>query len=139
CENEKCPIQCPILECKRMCQSDDHFHEYSENQVINHFCGKEHQCREICEGSGICKILSEPQKREEICQGNLDKPATSAKYIQLGERLMCCKKIPPNKFRHEGAHTHSQDNNVVHFCDAKCQFCEYYVGSYSPTYGVFNL
>ncbi|CAG8553477.1 11111_t:CDS:10 [Acaulospora morrowiae] len=87
---------------------------------------KEHQCHETCEGPGICRILTEPQKREEICQGNLDKLAISAKYIQLGERLLCCKKIPPNMFRHEGTHSHSLDNYIVHFCDVKCQFCEYY-------------
>ncbi|CAB5351414.1 unnamed protein product [Rhizophagus irregularis] len=32
------------------------------------------------------------------------------------------KKIPPNKFEHDGLHIHDD----FHFCDVKCPFCEYY-------------
>ncbi len=36
CENETCPIQCPIPDCQRKCQNNNHFHsEISKN----HFCG----------------------------------------------------------------------------------------------------
>jgi hypothetical protein len=38
CENETCPIQCPIPNCQRRCQSNDHFHSYSDFEV-DHFCG----------------------------------------------------------------------------------------------------
>ena len=38
CENETCPIQCPIPDCQRRCQSNNHFHSYSNSQV-DHFCG----------------------------------------------------------------------------------------------------
>ncbi len=38
CENDTCPIQCPIPDCQRKCQSDNHFHSYSNLQV-DHFCG----------------------------------------------------------------------------------------------------
>ncbi len=38
CENDTCPIQCSISDCQRRCQSNDHFHSYSNSQV-NHLCG----------------------------------------------------------------------------------------------------
>ncbi|CAG8518802.1 6940_t:CDS:10, partial [Acaulospora morrowiae] len=102
CENETCPIQCPIPE-------------------------QEHQCLEYCEEPGICRVLTEPQRQEETYQGKVSETViTFTKYIQLSERSRCYKKIPPNKFKHEGRHSHSQDINSFHFCDAKCQYCEYY-------------
>jgi hypothetical protein len=39
CENPSCPVQCPIPNCKEKCQSDDHFHAFSDLQQVNHFCG----------------------------------------------------------------------------------------------------
>ena len=36
CENETCPIQCPMPDCQRRCQSDDHFHSESK---VDHLCG----------------------------------------------------------------------------------------------------
>ncbi|CAI2201431.1 7312_t:CDS:2, partial [Funneliformis geosporum] len=107
CENELCPIQCPIPNCRKKCQSNDHFH--SDSQV------NEHQCRELCEESGICKITTEPMEGSRVA---------FTKYIQLGERLRCNKKIPPNNFKHDGGHIHEEGG--FHFCDAKCRFCEYF-------------
>ncbi|CAG8491773.1 7035_t:CDS:10 [Funneliformis caledonium] len=111
CENETCPIQCPIKDCQRRCQSNDHFHALSG---VNHFCGNEHKCLEDCEQPGICKVHIEPQKQEEIYQGLVQD--TSIAFTK------CSKKIPPNEFKHDGPHIH--DN--FHFCDVKCPFCEYY-------------
>ncbi|CAB4476805.1 unnamed protein product [Rhizophagus irregularis] len=68
CENTICPIQCPIPNCKERCQSDDHFHAFSDLQV-NHFCGNEHQCRELCEDNGICQVVTKPKEQEEIYRG----------------------------------------------------------------------
>ncbi|PKY22475.1 hypothetical protein RhiirB3_503321, partial [Rhizophagus irregularis] len=124
CENTICPIQCPIPYCKKRCQSDDHFHAFSDLQV-NHFCGNEHQCREYCEEYGICQIVTEPKKQEETYKGLVKETSiTFTKYIQLSERLECNKKIPPNEFKHTGNHTHN--DNGFHYCDTKCPFCEYY-------------
>ncbi|PKY59605.1 hypothetical protein RhiirA4_550417 [Rhizophagus irregularis] len=124
CENTICPIQCPIPNCKERCQSDDHFHAFSDLQV-NHFCGNEHQCRELCEDNGICQVVTKPKEQEEIYEGLVEETSiTFTKYIQLSERLKCNKKIPPNEFKHTGKHTHKE--NGFHYCDAKCQFCEYY-------------
>ncbi|PKC68809.1 hypothetical protein RhiirA1_440393 [Rhizophagus irregularis] len=122
CENTICPIQCPIPNCKERCQSDDHFHAFSE---VNHFCGNEHQCRELCEDKGICQVVTEPKEQEETYKGLVEETSiTFTKYIQLSERLKCNKKIPPNEFKHTGKHTHKE--NGFHYCDTKCQFCEYY-------------
>jgi len=115
CENETCPIQCSIPNCQRRCQSNDHFHSYSDFLQVDHFCGNEHQCHELCEDDGICKIIIEPKKQFQ---------GTFTKYIQLSERLRCSKKIPPNEFKHTGKHTHKEDG--FHFCEAQCQFCGYF-------------
>ncbi|CAJ0762989.1 13890_t:CDS:10 [Entrophospora sp. SA101] len=124
CENETCPIECPISDCRNRCQSNNHFHAYSEF-TVNHFCGNDHQCLEECEEPGICKISTEPKKEEATYKGLIKETSISFfKYIQQSERMRCNKRIPPNSFKHEG--THSHDENGVHFCDKKCQFCEYY-------------
>ncbi|CAB4409772.1 unnamed protein product [Rhizophagus irregularis] len=115
CENRTCPIQCSILNCQRKCQSNDHFHSYSGFLYVDHFCGNEHHCHELCENDGICKVVIEPKKQ-------LQEPFT--KYIQLSERLRCSKKIPPNESKHIGKHTHNE--NGFHFCEAQCQFCGYF-------------
>ncbi|GBB87958.1 hypothetical protein RclHR1_14460001 [Rhizophagus clarus] len=120
CENDSCPIQCPIKDCQRKCPINDHFHAFSD-LIVDHFCGNEHQCLNECEQPGICKVHVEPQKQEEVYKGKIQE-FTFTKYIQLSEKLKCSKKIPPNKFEHEGPHIH--DN--FHYCDVKCPFCEYY-------------
>ncbi|CAI2191699.1 11574_t:CDS:10, partial [Funneliformis geosporum] len=132
CENETCPIQCPILDCQRKCQSNKHFHCNTHMQV-DHFCGNEHQCRELCEEAGICKVIIEPKKQEheEVYKGKVEGTSiTSTKYIQSSERLRCNKRIPPNEFKHAGKHTHNARDDLTqdgfHFCDVKCQFCEYF-------------
>nr|CAG8522177.1 4868_t:CDS:10 [Entrophospora candida] len=125
CENETCPIECPISDCRNRCQSNNHFHAYSSESTVNHFCGNDHQCLEECEEPGICKILTEPKKEEATYKVLIKESSISFfKYIQQSERMRCVKRIPPNSFKHEGIHSHNE--NGVHFCDKKCQFCEYY-------------
>ncbi|CAG8442852.1 12656_t:CDS:10 [Acaulospora colombiana] len=58
CENEVCPIECPIANCRERCESNDHFHALKKDMI--HFCGNEHQCPKECEENGICKIVTEP-------------------------------------------------------------------------------
>ncbi|CAJ0860021.1 15726_t:CDS:10, partial [Entrophospora sp. SA101] len=122
CENETCPIECPISDCQKRCQSNNHFHAYTE-LAVNHFCGNEHQCFKKCQEPGICKILTEPKKEEATYNGLIKETSISFfKYIQQSERMRCNKRIPPNSFEHEGTHSHDGS----HFCDKKCQFCTYY-------------
>ncbi|CAG8734000.1 16953_t:CDS:10, partial [Gigaspora margarita] len=67
CENDSaCPIQCPIPDCQRRCQSTDHFHALKSQQI--HFCGNEHQCQEDCQELGVCRVLTEPRKQDEVYQ-----------------------------------------------------------------------
>ncbi|CAI2192234.1 4778_t:CDS:10, partial [Funneliformis geosporum] len=66
CKNETYPIQCPILDCQRKCQSNNHFHS---NSQVDHFCGNEHQCHELYEETGICKVKLEPRKQEDVYDG----------------------------------------------------------------------
>ncbi|GES77127.1 hypothetical protein GLOIN_2v1781563 [Rhizophagus clarus] len=115
CESETCPIQCLIPNCKRKCQSNDHFHSYSGFLQVDHFCGDEHQCHELCEDDGVCKVVIEPKKQPQ---------ETFIKYIRLSEKLRCSKKIPPNESKHIGRHTHNE--NEFHSCEAQCQFCGYF-------------
>ncbi|CAG8493935.1 13962_t:CDS:10 [Dentiscutata erythropus] len=126
CENETCPIPCPMKDCQRRCKSDDHFHAYSGISV-NHFCGNEHQCQESCEDPGLCKVQTEPKKQEEVYKGLVENTSiTFIKYIQVSERLQCSRKIPPGSFSHTGKHSHDPNGEGVHYCDKKCSFCEYY-------------
>ncbi|RHZ44791.1 hypothetical protein Glove_709g38 [Diversispora epigaea] len=124
CENNSaCPIQCPIPDCQRRCQSDDHFHAFSE-PMVNHFCGQEHQCQKDCEEPGVCKVQVEPKKQEDVYQGLVSR-ITFIRHIQVKEILKCKIKIPPNSFEHDGKHSHDE-NSSVHFCDVQCKYCEYY-------------
>ncbi|CAG8502820.1 32032_t:CDS:10, partial [Racocetra persica] len=122
CEIGTCPIQCPVNGCQWHCKSKDHFHALSD-PAVNHFCGKEHQCKELCKEPGVCRIQLEPKKQEETYQGLVkDTSITFTKYIQISESLPCSKKIPPDSFKHAGIHSHGG----MHYCDVKCKFCEYY-------------
>ncbi|CAG8434680.1 7782_t:CDS:10 [Diversispora eburnea] len=109
CENDSaCPIQCPIPDCPRRCESNDHFHAFSE-LLVNHF---------YCEEPGVCKVLVEPKKQEDAYQG-LVSTFTFIRHTQVSERLKCKIKIPPNSFEHAGKHSHDE-NTSVHCCDVQC-------------------
>ncbi|KAG2738992.1 hypothetical protein P692DRAFT_20882111 [Suillus brevipes Sb2] len=49
-----------------------------------------------------------------------------SQYSQVAKRLRCTKTIPPGLVAHEGQHSHSLDQRVVHFCRSKCDHCGYY-------------
>ncbi|CAG8501198.1 7794_t:CDS:10 [Ambispora gerdemannii] len=144
CENEVCPIECPIATCRRRCESRKHFHAFEEN--VEHFCGEEHQCPNECEELGICKIFTEPTAivKEEAEYVNQFGSFMFTKYSQNAQRLPCCIKIPPYEFKHEGKHVHVHEKmhkcdatcpedwgehvkkHNIHFCDVKCPHCAYY-------------
>ncbi|CAI2192810.1 6917_t:CDS:10, partial [Funneliformis geosporum] len=95
---------CGKAYCQRKCQSNNHFHS---NSQVDHFCGNEHQCHELYEETGICKVKLEPRKQEDVYDGLIKGTSiTFTKYIQLSERLRCNIKISPNEFKHTGKHTH---------------------------------
>ncbi|CAG8550727.1 10371_t:CDS:10, partial [Funneliformis caledonium] len=148
CENEVCPIECPLDKCQRKCESRDHFHSFEKD--AQHFCGNEHQCPKDCEEIGICKIVTEPTAmiKEQAEYVNKFGSFMFTKYSQTFQRLQCCKKIPSYKFEHEGKHVHEirklhvcntscpndkgkhikeeNDKQNFHYCDIKCPNCAYY-------------
>ncbi|CAB5380453.1 unnamed protein product [Rhizophagus irregularis] len=148
CQNEVCPIECPLEGCQRRCESKEHFHAFEKD--VQHFCGNEHQCPKECEESGICKIVTEPTAivKEQAEYVNKFGSFMFTKYSQTFQRLQCCKKIPPYKFDHEGKHVHEEkkahecnascpddegehikeenDKQNFHYCDVKCPNCAYY-------------
>ncbi|RHZ79713.1 hypothetical protein Glove_141g84 [Diversispora epigaea] len=139
CQNEACPIECPLENCQQRCGNSNHFH--ADEKDVNHFCGQEHQCPKECEEKGICKIVTEPAAVEHD-------DFTLNKYSQTFQRLPCCIKIPPYKFEHDGKHVHEikiphlcnydcpndegrhikeeENNKNFHSCDVKCPNCSYY-------------
>ncbi|RIA83800.1 hypothetical protein C1645_833247 [Glomus cerebriforme] len=148
CQNEVCPIECPLEGCQRRCESKEHFHAFEKD--VQHFCGNEHQCPKECEENGICKIVTEPTAmvKEQAEYVNKFGSFMFTKYSQTFQRLQCCKKIPPYKFGHEGKHVHEEkkihecnelcpddegkhikeenDKQNFHYCDVKCPNCAYY-------------
>ncbi|CAI2161359.1 15834_t:CDS:10 [Funneliformis geosporum] len=108
-EAYKCPNKC-VIPCE-----DQHEIHRCEDETCP--IQDEHQCRELCEESGICKVVIAKQGVNKESEKEL-----LTKYVQSSERLKCIKKIPQNEFKHPGKHSHEEDG--FHFCDAKCQFCE---------------
>ena len=47
-------------------------------------------------------------------------------YTQVSNRSPCARTIPANKLTHDGAHVHSTRDNVMHFCEARCPYCQYF-------------
>ncbi|RHZ90025.1 hypothetical protein Glove_9g277 [Diversispora epigaea] len=145
CQNEVCPIECPLENCRQKCESSNHFH--SDEKDVNHFCGQEHQCQKDCEEEGICKIVTKPTSVETKYE-NAHDSFMFTKYSQTFQRLPCCVKIPPYKFEHDGKHVHEikkphlcdsncpndkgqhikeeENKQNFHFCDIKCPNCSYY-------------
>ncbi|CAG8439066.1 4374_t:CDS:10 [Diversispora eburnea] len=115
CQSIVCPIECPVENCKRLCESKDHFHSLEKD--MNHFCGNEHPCPELCEEKGVCMIVTEP-KKEEVEYVHKDGSFMFTKYTQIHQRLQCCMMIPAYKFDHkeEGNHVHGK----AHVCHSDC-------------------
>lgn len=47
-------------------------------------------------------------------------------YTQVARRLGCAVMIPPGSSGHTGPHKHSADEKPFHFCQARCEQCEYF-------------
>ncbi|RHZ74826.1 hypothetical protein Glove_219g14 [Diversispora epigaea] len=149
CQSVVCPIKCPVGNCQQLCESRNHFHSLEKD--VDHFCGNEHPCLELCEEKGVCKIVTEPKKEAEY-ESDMTlfyyRDGSFTKYTQIHQRLQCCIMIPPYKFDHkgEGNHVHGKvhvcnpecpnDNGnhikeenkkqKFHYCDQRCPNCAYY-------------
>ncbi|KAI9453845.1 hypothetical protein BJY52DRAFT_1225384 [Lactarius psammicola] len=47
-------------------------------------------------------------------------------HRHIAKRLQCVKTIPPGETSHEGAHIHSKEKNPFHFCEIRCENCNYF-------------
>ncbi|CAE6496426.1 unnamed protein product, partial [Rhizoctonia solani] len=121
CNNSRaCPVECSL--CRRLCCSTDHFHGLDTNAV--HLCGQEHNCARLCEAYGICQIETRPSAIQDQFSGRHES-FMYTRYTQVDRRLSCVIPIPPGELQHDGPHTHDTDEDVFHFCDARCPNCEY--------------
>lgn len=118
------PLTCPMtcLLCQSPCATRDHFHALESN---THLCGQEHSCKELCELPGICFIEPDPKSVESVFSGRYGS-FQYTKYTQVPRRLGCEVKIPRHLTRHEGRHTHSVKPDVFHFCETRCNYCDYF-------------
>ncbi|CCA69205.1 hypothetical protein PIIN_03105 [Serendipita indica DSM 11827] len=85
----------------------------------------EHSCKELCELPGICFIEPDPKSVESVFSGRYGS-FQYTKYTQVPRRLGCEVKIPRHLTRHEGRHTHSVKPDVFHFCETRCNYCDYF-------------
>ncbi|KEP46929.1 von willebrand factor type A domain protein, partial [Rhizoctonia solani 123E] len=121
CNNSRaCPIECNL--CRRLCCSMDHFHGLDTNTI--HLCGQEHNCSRLCEADGICQIETRPSAIQDQFSGRHES-FMYTRYTQVDRRLSCVIPIPPGELSHEGLHVHDTDEDVFHYCDARCPGCEY--------------
>ncbi|KAI8847355.1 hypothetical protein BC829DRAFT_477350 [Chytridium lagenaria] len=121
CENRGCPVTCVMPGCTEKCGDNDHFHDLSLGAL--HICGKPHRCEEDCQSQGVCDISTQPEV-EETLQRLKYGALKFTKYTQVGKRLKCYKVILPGQTKHEGVHSHCE--NDFHFCEMKCPFCNYF-------------
>ncbi|KAF8607201.1 hypothetical protein BDV93DRAFT_520086 [Ceratobasidium sp. AG-I] len=121
CSNGKsCPIECQL--CRRLCYEPDHFHGLEVDAI--HLCGQKHDCTSPCAANGICRIETQPSAVKEQFSGRHE-AFEYTKFSQVEQRLTCVVPIPAGELYHQGAHTHSADKDVFHFCDARCPDCQY--------------
>ncbi|KAG9310081.1 hypothetical protein JVU11DRAFT_9689 [Chiua virens] len=121
CDARFCTIQCQL--CKRLCADQDHMHGLDSSAT--HLCGQEHLCTALCAAPGICEIETAPHSIEATFTGR-NETFQYTKYTQDAKRLKCIKPIPPGATQHKGPHNHSLDKKVVHFCQARCENCNYF-------------
>ncbi|KZT34134.1 hypothetical protein SISSUDRAFT_314112 [Sistotremastrum suecicum HHB10207 ss-3] len=118
CAESSCPLQCEL--CKRLCNGS-HLHGLSERQ---HLCGQDHPCSSLCSAPGVCEVETVPHSITATFSGKYD-TFQFTKYSQSVKRLPCSLTIPAGSTQHHGPHRHSVEENVFHYCDARCAGCDY--------------
>ncbi|KAN0136209.1 hypothetical protein V8E53_006069 [Lactarius tabidus] len=120
CDTRLCPATCEL--CKRLCDKP-HLHGLALQQY--HLCGEAHSCLSLCSEPGICQIDQAPQSVEATFTGRHE-TFQFTKYSQVAKRLQCVKNIPSGQRSHQGTHVHRLDKDPFHFCESKCEYCNYY-------------
>ena len=141
CHEKMCPEGCQVAGCTRTCDVKDHFHA-STGSAAAHFCGSEHPCKAKCEMAGYCGVATEVVRTTSTFKGKRGEFEYELVSEQRAVRKDCCVPIPPHCLSHPGPHCHSQDPNVVHFCEERCSGCAYvctlpqgHSGAHDTTHG----
>ncbi|KAF8840150.1 hypothetical protein BDN67DRAFT_904164 [Paxillus ammoniavirescens] len=127
CDARLCSVTCQL--CKRLCSNTDHMHGLQPGAI--HLCGQPHSCEAVCSARGICEIETAPDSIEDTFTGRYEifmytKMVDDVDYLSVSKRLKCVTVIPPSETQHAGSHTHSHNPKVVHFCEARCDYCGYF-------------
>ncbi|KAH8986525.1 hypothetical protein EDB86DRAFT_2809505 [Lactarius hatsudake] len=123
CDTRLCPATCEL--CKRLCDKP-HLHGLAPCEY--HLCGYVHSCQALCSAPGICQIDTEPQSVEATFTGRHE-TFQFTKYTQVAKRLQCVENIPSGQRSHQGAHIHTNNKDRTHFCESRCENCNYYCTS----------
>ncbi|CAG8654608.1 15134_t:CDS:10, partial [Acaulospora colombiana] len=83
-----------------------------------------HSCYSSCE-LGICEILTAPSSMKSTYVSKRERYDYTMS-IQLSNPLPCAIPIKPNELQHSGPHSHSEDPQAFHYCEARCKYCEYF-------------
>ncbi|KZT36298.1 hypothetical protein SISSUDRAFT_1007685 [Sistotremastrum suecicum HHB10207 ss-3] len=118
CDETSCPLTCML--CKRLCHLP-HFHGLEEDI---HLCGQDHSCPRSCGARGACEIETVPHSITSTFSGKLE-TFQFTKYTQNVKRLPCAIPIPAGTIKHEGPHRHSMADDMFHYCEARCESCDY--------------
>ncbi|KAF8341346.1 uncharacterized protein EI90DRAFT_1724498 [Cantharellus anzutake] len=134
CENRlTCPAKCQL--CSRLCSITSHSHPLQNGAI--HLCGQDHDCRALCGSQGICEIASAPLSIETTFVGR-NETFQYTKYTQDAHKLLCAVRIPPNKLKHDEAHTHTTSAAAFHYCETRCPSCLYFCTLAIDHHGLHN-
>ncbi|KAI0317532.1 hypothetical protein OF83DRAFT_1171919 [Amylostereum chailletii] len=86
---------------------------------------EEHSCTALCAAPGVCEIDTAPQSVEATFTGR-NETFQYTKFTQVAKRSRCVEVIEPGQTGHAGAHLHSKDPKMFHFCETRCDNCGYY-------------
>ncbi|KAF8341339.1 uncharacterized protein EI90DRAFT_2905822 [Cantharellus anzutake] len=135
CEHRlTCPAKCQL--CSRLCSITSHSHPLQNGAI--HLCGQEHDCRELCGSRGICEIASAPLSIETTFVGRNETFQYIRCYTQDAHKLLCAVRIPPNKLKHDEAHTHTTNAAAFHYCETRCPSCLYFCTLAIDHHGLHN-
>ncbi|KAI9462741.1 hypothetical protein F5148DRAFT_1212347 [Russula earlei] len=122
CDTRLCPVRCDL--CRRLCVQP-HLHGLTPDPDVHHLCGEGHSCSALCAAPGICQIDTAPLSIEATFTGRHE-TFQYTKYTQVAKRLQCVQIIGPGQKSHEGAHIHSKEEQLFHFCETRCNDCGYF-------------
>lgn len=104
-----------------MCTDED-------NSSVSHMCAGSHSCGGMCTVDGICEQKVHLKKSTRTYTG----ARGSFEYVHHemnGCKKHCARILPRGEVNHEGF-DHSclsqEEQNTIHYCDARCPSCSYY-------------